>query len=516
MWISLIANFTLITVFLFFYNQLCKGDAARALRNAESPYLIGSLHGACGILLMFFSVSVSPTTILDMRQIMVISSAFYGGFVSSFVTAAFVAFGRIAFFGGFNDSSLAASISIFVLATGSGWVMRYAGSYWRKWGYSLLIGMLLLSTTMYILIGSRSLSVMPVMLVTLGAGGSFTAALVAYFSMSIRLASQIRVSERKYRELNSLQESIFQSASGISIVVTDLNGFITRFNHGAELMLGYAEREMIGKRSISIFDPSELECRKNKYAAEFGGDIALIDVLLYSSQSDDFQDREWTYIRKDGSRLTVVLMISPVFLDGETIGYMSTATDVTERKRAEETLRQANEILHELSFMDGLTGISNRRHFDEVLSKEWGRAQRGSCDSPLSLLLLDIDYFKKYNDTYGHQMGDECLRKVASLLQAVVGRSTDLVARYGGEEFALILPDTDSAGAQKVGEKLRAAMEREAIPHAGSKVSGVVTLSIGAATFLPNAEDTPEQLIARADGALYEAKTTGRNRVLAS
>ena len=174
-------------------------------------------------------------------------------------------------------------------------------------------------------------------------------------------------------------------------------------------------------------------------------------------------------------------------------------------------LEEANAILKQLSAQDGLTGIANRRHFDEELDREWKRAMRS--DASLSLIMIDIDTFKLYNDLYGHQHGDECLKKVAAALRDGLKRSGDLCARYGGEEFAVILPDTQPEGAARVAEALREGVAALRLPHARSTVSRIVTVSLGVSSMVPSDENEPASLIARADEALYLAKQSGRNRV---
>jgi diguanylate cyclase (GGDEF)-like protein len=170
-------------------------------------------------------------------------------------------------------------------------------------------------------------------------------------------------------------------------------------------------------------------------------------------------------------------------------------------------LRQANDRLQRLSYIDGLTNIANRRHFEEMLEVEWRRAFR--AETQVALLMLDIDHFKIYNDTFGHRAGDGCLTRVAAVLDDSVQRAGDLVARYGGEEFAAILTGTDAPGATEVAERLRAAVEELGIEQGG----GVVTVSIGVASGLPGEVASPEALLSAADTALYEAKRAGRNRV---
>ena len=184
-----------------------------------------------------------------------------------------------------------------------------------------------------------------------------------------------------------------------------------------------------------------------------------------------------------------------------------------ERELVEVTrqLERANLALERLSLTDGLTGVANRRHFDQTLGEELSRAAR--IGSPLALLLLDIDFFKRFNDTYGHQEGDRCLQRVAGTLGRCASRSGDLAARYGGEEFAIILPNTDPAGARSVAERLQAEVAALAIPHSASTVAATVTLSIGVAVALPPVDTDPQSLVVRADQALYIAKAQGRNRL---
>jgi diguanylate cyclase (GGDEF)-like protein/PAS domain S-box-containing protein len=177
-----------------------------------------------------------------------------------------------------------------------------------------------------------------------------------------------------------------------------------------------------------------------------------------------------------------------------------------------QQLEAANQQLQRLAALDGLTQVANRRRFDEYLEQEWRRLTRER--QPLSLILCDVDFFKLYNDTYGHQAGDECLKQIAATLQRAAKRPADLVARYGGEEFAIILPNTSQTGALFVAESIRKAVKNLRLAHANSTVSPYVTLSLGVAGMVPSLEVTFAALVATADAALYEAKETGRDRTI--
>jgi diguanylate cyclase (GGDEF)-like protein len=175
-------------------------------------------------------------------------------------------------------------------------------------------------------------------------------------------------------------------------------------------------------------------------------------------------------------------------------------------------LEDKNRLLERLSALDTLTGIANRRRFDDVLRQEWKRAARDNAS--LSLLFCDIDHFKRFNDTYGHQAGDDCLVRVAQAVEDALNRPADLAARYGGEEFVGLLVDTDSEGARLLAERVRGRVEALDIEHSSSDVAPVLTVSLGSASTVPTGSMRPEDLVDLADRALYAAKQGGRNRVV--
>jgi len=180
----------------------------------------------------------------------------------------------------------------------------------------------------------------------------------------------------------------------------------------------------------------------------------------------------------------------------------------------QKKLNEANRRLEKLSSLDGLTGIANRRQFENSLQQEWNRAMRNG--STISLIMMDIDYFKLYNDTYGHQGGDAALKAVAEVLKEAEKRPADLAARYGGEEFAVILPETGQNGVSDIAYKILDLVRDKMIPHKTSKISRYLSVSIGTATMVPARNSRPEILVERADQALYQAKREGRDRVVTS
>lgn len=182
---------------------------------------------------------------------------------------------------------------------------------------------------------------------------------------------------------------------------------------------------------------------------------------------------------------------------------------VRARVKTHLTLRAQTELLRQLAFLDGLTGLANRRRFDEALQTEWRHCWRRQA--PLTLMMIDIDHFKRFNDRYGHQAGDACLQDVAATLKAAFGRPHDLVARYGGEEFVCLLPETDLPAGEAKARALIADVQGLAIPNDDGLDPAVVTISIGVATTMPGEAGDPRAAMALADRALYEAKHAGRN-----
>lgn len=236
-----------------------------------------------------------------------------------------------------------------------------------------------------------------------------------------------------------------------------------------------------------------------------------IPVIVLSSKEDPVIKRE-AFTR--GANDYLVKLPDPIELIARVRAHSRSYVAQQELRVVQQKLEASNAVLRQLSTQDGLTGLVNRRHFDEVYLKEWRRCLRGAKD--ISIIMIDIDGFKHYNDRYGHQGGDDCLRMVAQSLKKTMMRPGDIAARYGGEEFAIVLPETDLAGAQAVANRIRESIEELAISHEDSPCSDHVTLSLGVASTLPCSTKAADAtiLIGVADRALYQAKRAGRNRVV--
>lgn len=239
----------------------------------------------------------------------------------------------------------------------------------------------------------------------------------------------------------------------------------------------------------------------------------VVDFCVAQSKAGVDHEADYRAMTKDGSyvwlRDVVHVVRNP---DGSVESLIGFMFDISERKRTEERLMGLQRELEDLSFKDGLTGVGNRRRFDAVLESEWALAR--DAQRPLSLVMIDIDFFKQYNDRYGHVRGDECLQRVAQTLRKNATRPRDFLARYGGEEFVLVLPDTDAGGAARVAARCREAIATEAIAHETSMVAPHVTVSIGVGTTVPAADDDVMRFVEEVDRRLYSAKQRGRNMVV--
>ena len=245
-------------------------------------------------------------------------------------------------------------------------------------------------------------------------------------------------------------------------------------------------------------------------------DLVLLDVVMPGIDGYEVLRR----LRADEAlrAVPVIFVTAKGEVEDEELGFQLGAVDyiakpvsppiVRARVRTHLELKEQRDLLERRASIDGLTGIANRRRFDEKLAA----ALRSPRGEPMTVFLLDVDFFKQFNDRYGHAGGDDCLRKIAAVLPEVARRPTDLAARYGGEEFVLLFPDTGAAGGRELAAGLLARVARLAIPHEASKVGPTVTVSVGAVTIRPGGGETPVSLLERADQLLYSAKEAGRNR----
>lgn len=330
-------------------------------------------------------------------------------------------------------------------------------------------------------------------------GGLTGALLIAMLTMVSRLNWEL--ARRRDAELAARR-----SETGFRLLAENSGDMVSHVDlAGRRLYVSPAAAEIFGRPTAELLGRSALE------------DVAAQDRALVQDQFRRLWrgERAITFecriLRPGGDAVWVEASARTVIGEatGKPEGYVTVARDVTERKRAEARLSA-------LARTDALTGLANRRGFDEALEREWHRARRE--ETPLSLLLVDADRFKPFNDTYGHLEGDACLKRLADAAAGIARRPADMVARYGGEEFAILLPDTAAENALSLAEQLRAEIEAMGLAHAANPPAGLVTVSIGVATDHPcaAARSAPASLVAAADASLYRAKRSGRNRVAAA
>jgi len=315
-----------------------------------------------------------------------------------------------------------------------------------------------------------------------------------------RMAGRLQARDKR---IAAMQEEIAVSKSRYRLVAENADDMISLYSPefqrlyvspACRVVLGYEPEELVGKEPNSLIHPDD----RKPLEEELNRQLRAGAMTARTSFRSMRKDGEYIWLETNIRRLQ----------DGS--GFVAVARDVSERKALEAQLEEANCQLRVLAREDGLTHLANRRSFDEAMGVEYRRAMRAG--SPLAVIMLDVDRFKSFNDTYGHPGGDACLQALAGVLQGGCRRPADLPARYGGEEFVLLLPNTDAAGALAVAECIRAAVRALAIPHAGSE-HGVATVSIGVAAMAPGGPQGPAALVEAADAALYQAKRAGRDTV---
>lgn len=296
--------------------------------------------------------------------------------------------------------------------------------------------------------------------------------------------------------------------------VLDVHGRVMIWNHACEQLTGISADEMVGtsKHWQGFYReprPTLADLILTDRVEEAGAFYRVYSPAPGAPETQEglratLSGSGWCDMPRTGARRFLVMDAGPIYSrSGVLFGVLETWRDMTVQKEAQLALER-------LVMLDGLTGIANRRCFDEALHREGEHARRDAGD--LSLLLIDVDHFKRYNDTWGHPAGDECLKRVAGILSSQL-RAYDLAARYGGEEFTVLLPRQTLGGATAVAERIRAAVERSD-PADPAAPGGKATVSIGVATCAGSHWMPPDQLLARADAALYRAKQDGRNRVV--
>ncbi|MGO4547654.1 PAS domain S-box protein [Paenibacillus sp. 2TAB23] len=306
-----------------------------------------------------------------------------------------------------------------------------------------------------------------------------------------RIADKLLESEKSFR--------LLAENSSDMISKHDHEGMFTYVSPACYSLLGYRDDELIGRSPFDFYHSDDVQRIKDHQELVFQqiGDYAITYRIKRKDGDYRWFETTTSVVFHEGSRLQTLVAVS---------------RDITPRKEIELKLLEQYQLLHTLSHVDELTNIANRRSFDESWNNEWEEAQRHHM--PITLMLGDIDNFKAYNDNFGHQKGDDCLRQIAAAMRSALKRPLDIVARYGGEEFGIILPQTSELRAATIAEALLKAIRKLGIPHAEASGCETVTISLGSATWNPDSSATQDELFTLADKALYQAKREGKDRYI--
>jgi diguanylate cyclase (GGDEF)-like protein/PAS domain S-box-containing protein len=365
----------------------------------------------------------------------------------------------------------AALATLFVAATASWYTIRGAGPF----------------------VGSGSMTPLPA---SIQLQFFVAVCILMIYIVSVVLEDQ-KAAERRLQEIASLHALVTDNSRDM-IVLADLDGKRTYVSPAVETIAGWKPEDLTGRNLAEWAHP--------------GDQPKIVEALRQLRQGTEGVMIEYQVRKFNGEYLWIEASLR-VYRDRKTgirAGILSLARDISLRKHNESLLLRAYQELEQLAVVDPLTNVANRRRFDECLASEWSRAVR--LKKPLSLILFDADFFKEFNDSFGHLRGDECLKQIAEAAAQAVTRPGDLVARFGGDEFAVILSDTSGPGAADVSSRIAEAVLRRRIGHAGNS-AGFVTISAGCATAVPEPGESATTLIQAADDALYRAKRNGRNQV---
>lgn len=322
------------------------------------------------------------------------------------------------------------------------------------------------------------------------------------FGISVHFR-QITERKRTADKLLESEKSFRLLAENTSDMISKHNwdGLYTYVSPACYALLGYRDDELIGKSPFLLYHPDDKQ--------------RMLDNQRQIYDHVDENTISYRIKRKDGVYRWFESTTRVVLHDGDrTQTIVSVSRDITPRKEIELQMLEQYQIMHALSHVDGLTTIANRRSFDEIWNNEWEDAHRHHM--PVTLMIGDIDNFKAYNDTFGHQKGDDCLRQIAAAMRSALKRPLDIVTRYGGEEFGIILPQTSKERAATIAKRLLEAVAQLEIPHAEKTGSSYVTISMGSATWEPDCPLSQDELFTAADRALYQAKHEGKNRYITS
>jgi diguanylate cyclase (GGDEF)-like protein/PAS domain S-box-containing protein len=496
-----IFNVSLLIASIYIMGQIFKDRPLEHSSSMSTKLYWGISYGVLGIVLMISSIQISSDVIADLRHLAIIIPAAFGGFLPAFITGILIALGRLLMLG-ISETSLIAASGALIIGIACGLFSRFKFNTTLKAFSMNFIGLIITSIVFLIII--KDPIVLEDILIIHYPMSLFGGLLAYHFSVFIANSNESR--RQLHSSLIKLKETEerFRLLAEYSSDMITMHGEMGEYKYispAVKEILHYEYPDLLGKQISDFIHPDDVK-----------GTEEIFNIAL----SEGFADYTYRYRAKHGEYVWMESTLKSVPYheeNGKRIIIVS--RNITERKMTEEKLQKANQLLNRLSYMDGLTGAQNRRYFDESLNKEWEKLSLTKC--PLTLLMFDIDYFKKFNDTYGHLAGDHCLKLIADAIKNLKTAGNSFIfCRYGGEEFAIILPSTDSKEGINFANILQETINSLKIPHIGSEISNNVTISIGIATMIPDTKIHSQKLIQLADLALYSSKEHGRNQITVS
>ncbi|CAH2713660.1 hypothetical protein BACCIP111895_00796 [Neobacillus rhizosphaerae] len=458
----------------------------------------GLCFGILGNILMSFSIQVDSRSIADLRHLAIVIAAAFGGYVPAMISAVLIAIGRIVL-SGFSETSLLPSLGSLLIGITCGGISLLHFNRALKAFLMNLCGLFIISIMFIMIIDDKEIlkHVLTIHYLISLIGGFIAYHFFVFVVDSNDAHNQLKHSVIKLKETEERFRLIAEYSSDMITMHNERTEYIY-ISPAVKEIIHFEYPELLGKKMEYFIHPDDIERTNEMFERALHKGVAE-STYRYCSKLGDYVWIESTlksvHFQEDGSKKVIIV-----------------SRNITDRKLTEQKLQEANELLNRLSYMDGLTGIANRRYFDETLAKEW--LNSFSANSPITLLMFDIDYFKKFNDTYGHLTGDFCLQSIAQAIKKIITEALGYtLCRYGGEEFAIILPASNIEEGIKLAHQIQETIGSLKIPHSSSEIADFVTLSIGLASLIPTSSSKSQELIKMADSALYLSKTKGRNSI---
>lgn len=482
---DIFTNVSILISFLLIIGQIFKNNTFNIKQTYKFQSLLGIVFGILGIVLMLFTIKMTDTVIIDLRNIPIICAGILGGPVAAMTSAIVIGVFRLLHFG-ISTASIVAHLIAWLVGIEVAFISVLKLSRLNKLIYMFIFAMVLSNFALFYIV--RDLDKLIEILAYYWPIYLF-GAILACFTCEYIISANINNKINQYYRI---------TADNVSDMITthESGGKIKFVSPTVYKLFGYTQEEFIGTNSYNYIHPDDVADVRNSFSS------------LKLSGEDTMQTLRMK--KKDGSYVWVEISVKIINASDGTMEMVCVTRDISDRKEIENELKHAKEQAEKLAYTDYLTGVLNRRAFENRVYQEFNRVLRE--ESSISIIITDLDYFKKINDNYGHQAGDHALREFTKCLSNMC-RPYDFIGRYGGEEFIICLPNTDCEQAEIIADRMRKAVEELKIYHESDMGPVHLTASFGVSSSTPDIEEDVEILILNADKAMYKAKTCGRNMV---